>query len=178
MHNTLAISTHKQILNQYLAHFLAQIHHTQISNQFAVQYPDLTNQYPNLDNAILTKYRNNTVTDEGRNELNGHPEDEVKRQRNHGIYANELYSTMWNPNNTPIPNTQQQNTSQNAHDKWGPHPVKEEPKTNIPLPEILENNAANTGSPHVMVCLHQLSLYFGCFLTEKYSKGSQKVAEK
>ena len=102
-------------------------------------------------------------------ELNGHPDDEVKRQRNHVLYANELYNTtMWNaPNQNPHNNQQQQPQQQQQppqpqpHEaaKWGPQPVKEEPKNNIPLPEILENSS---GSPHVSdEFLSKLSYFFG-----------------
>lgn len=96
-------------------------------------------------NANINKRKRDDSEDN--RELNGHPDDPevVKRQRNHAVYANELYNTMWNaPNQQP-----QQPQQQNNHEKWGPQPVKEEPKNNIPLPEILENSSA---SPHVMVC--------------------------
>ena len=62
---------------------------------------------------------------------------------------------MWNaPNQNPHNNQQQQQQPpppQPQHEpheaaKWGPQPVKEEPKNNIPLPEILETSS---GSPHV-----------------------------
>ena len=81
-------------------------------------------------------------------ELNGHPDDEVKRQRNHVVYANELYNTMWTTPTQPQQGNQQQ---QHPHEKWGhaPQPVKEEPKNNIPLPEILNNSS---GSPQVNKC--------------------------
>jgi len=105
-------------------------------------------------NANINK-RKRDDNDETR-ELNGHPDDEVKRQRNHVLYANELYNTtMWNaPNQNPHNNQQQQQQPpppQPQHEpheaaKWGPQPVKEEPKNNIPLPEILETSS---GSPHV-----------------------------
>lgn len=94
-------------------------------------------------NANINK-RKRDDSEDNRAELNGgHPDDQevAKRHRNHAVYANELYNTMaWNQPN-------QQQPQQNNHEKW--QPVKEEPKNNIPLPEILENSSA---SPHVMVC--------------------------
>ena len=82
-------------------------------------------------------------------ELNGHPDDDIKRQRNQVAYANELYNTMWTTptqpqqGNPPPPHSQH-----HPHEsKWvNPQPVKEEPKNNIPLPEILNNSS---GSPQV-----------------------------
>ena len=54
---------------------------------------------------------------------------------------------MWNaPNQNPHNNQPQQPPQPHEAAKWGPQPVKEEPKNNIPLPEILENSS---GSPHV-----------------------------
>jgi hypothetical protein len=90
-------------------------------------------------------------------ELNGHPDDELKRQRNHAVYANELYNSMWNaptPHPTGIPPTSNQphdhHTTGGTIPKWATpnQAVKEEPKNNIPLSgEILENSS---GSPHVV----------------------------
>ena len=69
------------------------------------------------------------------------------------VYANELYNTMWTtppqpptaPGHAPAGTHQQQQEA-----KWGQaqtgHPVKEEPKNNIPLPELLNNSS---GSPQV-----------------------------
>ena len=95
-------------------------------------------------------------SDESR-ELNGHPDDDIKRQRNHAVYANELYNTMWNAPTPTHPSGPPNSNQPQPHDggphKWGhppqqqTPPVKEEPKNNIPLPEILENNS---GSPHVV----------------------------
>ena len=83
-------------------------------------------------------------------ELNGHPDDDIKRQRNQVAYANELYNTMWTTPTQP----QQGNPPPPPHSQHHPHeskwvnpqPVKEEPKNNIPLPEILNNSS---GSPQV-----------------------------
>ena len=78
------------------------------------------------------------------------------------VYANELYNTMWTtppqpptvaPGHAPAGTHQQQQEA-----KWGQaqtgHPVKEEPKNNIPLPELLNNSSGSpqvqqTGSPQV-----------------------------
>ena len=86
-------------------------------------------------------------------ELNGHPDDDIKRQRNQVAYANELYNTMWTTptqqqqpqqQGNPPPHSQQHHPHES---KWvNPQPVKEEPKNNIPLPEILNNSS---GSPQV-----------------------------
>merc|ERR1719433_902367 len=98
--------------------------------------------------------------DDDDRELNGHPDDDIKRQRNQVAYANELYNTMWTTptqqqqpqqQGNPPPHSQQHHPHES---KWvNPQPVKEEPKNNIPLPEILNNSSGSpqvpqTGSPN------------------------------
>ena len=104
-----------------------------------------------IKNALLLSFLCFLLLDD--RELNGHPDDDIKRQRNQVAYANELYNTMWTTptqqqqpqqQGNPPPHSQQHHPHES---KWvNPQPVKEEPKNNIPLPEILNNSS---GSPQV-----------------------------